>query len=71
MNDATLKAFVLEYAKVNNQDPVDVAMIAGALVSDYIQGRPECLEFVLELRTHAPTIFSQIQYIKDNERNSK
>lgn len=64
-NEATLKQFVIEYARVHNQDPVDIGMIAGALVSDYMQSRPECLSFVLELRTNAPTLFQSVKLIKE------
>lgn len=64
-SEPTLKAFVLEYAKIHGLDPVDIGMIAGALVSDYMQSRPECLSFVLELRTNAPTLFHSVKLIKD------
>lgn len=66
MTDATLKAFILEYAELHGLDPVDVGMIAGSLIPDYMQSRPECLCFVLELRQSAPSLFETIKLLKNH-----
>lgn len=65
MTDATLKAFILEYADLHGLDPVDVGMVAGSLIPDYIQSRPECLAFVLELKQNAPGLFETIKLLKN------
>ena len=69
MNEATLKAFILEYAQVHNLDPVDVAMVAGGLIPDFMQSRPECLLFVMELKEKAPTVFATVKLLKDYGEN--
>jgi hypothetical protein len=71
MSEGTLKAFVLEYAKVHGYDPIDIAMIAGALTPDYLQSQPECLMFVMELKTKAPNVFDQVKFIKNAGEKNK
>ena len=59
--EAGLKQFVEVYAKSNNLNEADVALLAGALTSESIKLLPEYLKFVHTLEQVAPHLLQYIQ----------